>query len=132
VAEPLLPATTYMDVVAEGTLNVDGTEQTLINKEDDKYPFVLAAWLDLSNMEAADTIILREYVKVKKGGTMVKYAEKGYSGIKPDPALFISSKPSAYGIKITMQQTAGAMKSFDYIVIRQRSAIDRGAVVFTS
>ena len=132
MAEPLLPATTYMDVVAEGTLNADGTEQTVISKEDNKYPFVLAAWLDLSNMEVTDTIILREYVKVKKGGTMVKYDEQSYAGIQPNPALFITSKPSVYGIKITLQQTAGPLKSFDYIVLRQQSAIDRGAIVFTS
>jgi len=132
VVEPLLPATTYMDVVSEGTINADGMEQTVISKEDNKYPFILGAWLDLSKMEAADTIVLREYVKVKKDGTMAKYDEQSYSGVQPNPALFITSKPSVYGLKITLQQTAGALRPFDYIVFRQQSAIDRGAIIFTS
>jgi len=132
VAEPLLPATTYMDVVGEGTINADGMEQTVISKEDNKYPFVLGAWLDLSKMDVADTITLREYVKVKKDGMMVKYDASSYAGIQPSPALFITSKPSVYGIKVTLQQTAGALKSFDFIVFRQQSAIDRGAIIFTS
>ncbi len=132
MAEPLLPATTYMDVVAEETLNADGTEQTVISKEDNKYPFVLGAWLDLSKMEAANTIVLREYVRVKKEGTMSKYDEQSYVGVQANPALFITSKPAVHGIKITLQQTAGPLKSFDFIVLRQQSAIDRGAIVFTS
>lgn len=136
MAEPIMPAVSYMDTLAEGNITADGTEQTIVEASGSENPwhqltpFTLNAWVDLSNMEPGDTIIMRQYIRLKEGGNWIKYGEESYSGIQSSPALFIVTKPAKYGVKITLEQSVGAPKSLEYNVFRQRSAIDRGSIVF--
>jgi hypothetical protein len=97
----------------EGTITADGTEQTL-TEQTGTLEFQLDGYVDLTNMASGDVVVIREYMKIKSTGDYVKYAEETYSDAQSIPLLHILTKPSRYGLKITLQQTAGTYKSFDY------------------
>jgi hypothetical protein len=61
-------------------------------------------------------------MKIKSDGGYVKYAEETYSGAQTLPLLHILTKPGSYGIKITLQQTAGTYRDFPYQFFRKRIA----------
>lgn len=104
------------EVIAEGTLTADGTEQTIA-----EYTglAVVHGYIDLSAMEAGDEVVIRSYVRFKPEGAYRKYAEDTYSGPQDKPALYMLPRLTVYGIKVTLQQTAGAYKSFDYMFVRE-------------
>jgi hypothetical protein len=111
------------DTPIEGTLTVDGTEQNIVLDEITGNPSrYLEGYIDLSNMASGDTIVIREYMKIKSDGGYVKYAEETYSGAQTLPLLHILTKPGRYGIKITLQQTAGTYRNFPYQFFRKRIA----------
>lgn len=95
----------------KGTLIADGTEQTLLE-------FVgvgiISGHVDLQNMAADDTVIIRQYIKLKDDGAYKKYAEETYTGIQSLPDIYITPKAVDIAMKITLQQTTRTFKSFDY------------------
>ena len=97
----------------EGTVTANGSEQTIVERTDN-VTFWLEGWIDLSNLNAGDSVVVREYVRIKSGGNYRKYAEKQYLGVQVLPALRVLTLPSRYGIKITIHQTSGTYRSFDY------------------
>jgi hypothetical protein len=97
----------------EGTLTADGTEQIVASRTD-TLEFQLDGYIDLSNLASGDTIVIREWMIIKSGGSYVRYAEATYSGAQSPPLLHIITKPAVYGLKVTLQQTAGTYRSFDY------------------
>jgi len=99
-----------------GTLTADGTEQTLVEFADLGR---IVGYVDLENMEAIDTIVIRQYIKLKYGGAYKKYAEETYSGAQVVPTIYITPKESDYGVKVTLQQTAGTFKSVDYNFLKE-------------
>jgi len=114
-----LPKVLVLESPYEGTITANGTEQTLVEHTDTR-EFWLEGWIDLSNLQAGDTLLIKEYVKVKSGGTYRKYAEKSFSGVQNLTALHILTLPSRYGIKITITQTTGTYRSYDYQVFLRR------------
>ena len=74
----------------------------------------ISGYIDMSKMEAGDTVVLAFYAKVKDGGEFCKYHEETYSGVQTSPLLQIKEVLASQGAKLTMQQTAGVSKSFDY------------------
>ena len=109
------------DIPIEDTLTADGTEQNLVLDEISGNPQrYLEGYVDLSNMASGDTIVIRQYMKIKETGSYVKYAEETFSGAQSLPMLYIVTKPAKYGLKITLQQTAGTYRSFDYQFFRRR------------
>ena len=76
--------------------------------------FHLQGAIDLTSMDAGDIIIVREFMQIKVAGTYVKYAEEQYSGVQSTPLLHLETKPASYKLKITVEQTAGVMRTFDY------------------
>ena len=94
-----------------GTLKANGTEQTVV-----EYSGLgkIIGYIDLQNMQAGDTVVIRMYVKLKSDGNYKKYDEGTYTGVQSKPVIYIRPKESHYGVKVTLQQTAGVMREFDY------------------
>jgi len=105
----------------EGILVADGLEQNIVVDE-----FVgdsmrhLEGYVDFSNLGAEDTVVIKYYVSLSTPVSYRKYFEGEYSGAQPLPVLFIATKPGRYGIKATLQQTAGSPKSFAFQFFRRR------------
>jgi len=100
----------------KGTLIADGTEQTLLEFVG---VGVISGHIDLQNMKEGDVVIIRQYIKVKEDGEYKKYAEETYTGIQELPVIYITPKAVDIAMKITLQQTSGTYKSFDYNFIRE-------------
>lgn len=109
VLDRLLAPTTPV----EGSISANGTEQTLVESTG-TLEFQLDGYVDLSNMQAGDTIVIREYMKIAPGGNYIKYAEETYSGAQTIPLLHILTKPARYGLKVTLQQTGGTNRNYQY------------------
>ena len=102
-----------------GTLTADGTEQivreaTTLTK--------LHAYIDLTNMAAGDTTVVRQFMKIKAAGAYVKYAEETYTDAQSIPLLHVIMKPAKYGLKITLQQTAGTNRAYDWQTLKEEAA----------
>jgi hypothetical protein len=102
-----------------GTLTADGTEQTV---REYTGTGKLHAYIDLSNMADGDAVTIRQFIKIKAGGTYRKYAEESYSGVQTLPLLHIISKPNKHGVKITLQQTAGTNRDYDWETFVEQTA----------
>jgi hypothetical protein len=104
--------------LARGTLKADGSEQTLV-----EYKGVGKVYgsVDLQSMQAGDTVVLRQYVKVKDGGEYKKYGQETYSGVQALPIIYFTPKATDVAIKITLQQTAGEFGSFDYNFMKEEA-----------
>lgn len=96
---------------AVGTLVADGSEQGVTELVG---LATLEGWIDLSNMQAGDAVVIKEYVKLKSGGTYILYDSAEYSGVQAKPALHVVKLPAKYGVKVTLQQTAGTNREYDY------------------
>jgi len=108
----------------EGTLTADGTEQTLVEKDFTASPKVchLDGLVNLVNMQAGDAITIREYMQNKAAGAYGKYAEETYSGAQTIPMLAVITRWARYKIKVTLQQTAGANRAYDYQFFTKKQA----------
>ena len=106
-----------LDAFLDGTLSMDGTEQTLM-----EYVKVarIMGYLDLWNMEAGDVVVVRQYMRIKPETPYRKYEGATYSGPQDPPIVYLTPKESDYGNKITVQQTVGDLKSFNYNFIREK------------
>lgn len=105
----------------ESSVVMDGTEKTLFEVTDVKVGEV-EAWVDLTPMQAGDTIIIRYSRKMKAAGTYAKYAEETYSDSQTMPALCLVNKKIYRDTKVTAQQTVGTNRTLDVQVVRTREA----------
>lgn len=105
---------------ATGTLTATGAEDTIkeilttINK--------LHCFIDMTNMAASDTVVIRQYMTIKAAGSPIKYAEETFNDVQALPMLYIVTKPARYGIKITLEQTAGSYRDFDWETFQEKAA----------
>jgi len=107
----------------EGSLMMDGTEQTLVLDEIVGNPLrYLEGYVDVSAMEAGDEIVLRIYAKIATDVNYKQYAVKEYRGVQDLPLAYMATKPVRYGLKITAQQIAGTYKTLAYQFFRKRVA----------
>lgn len=69
--------------------------------------------IDLSAMQAADTINIRVRKQLVPGGGWVNHGLTAYVGAPPvgHPAIYITPLPDVYGIEIAAQQTAGVLRT---------------------
>jgi len=100
-----------------GTLTTDGTEQDLyINNT----PFGVfdpkVVLIDFENHTAAETILIVEWYRIKSGGNWKMLDSKIFNGAQ-DPVLqSVTLHPNRFGIKVTIEKTAGANQAYDYEV----------------
>lgn len=90
---------------------VIGTEHIIYNPITSRY---FTAYIDLTNMTVTDTVEIRVYVIVKTAGSYIQYFLSSYSGVQTNPLVYIPSMPSEIGLKITLKQTAGTGRVFDW------------------
>ncbi len=98
--------------ISQGTVTTDGSEQTiLLGTGAGRF----SGYIDLSELEAGDTLRVRQYILSK--GVYKTYHTEDYSGVQPDPMLYINPKESIIGVNITVQQIAGVFRDFAYTFI---------------
>jgi hypothetical protein len=103
-----------LEMVAQGTITADGTEQSLVV---DEILSNLFGFVSLGELGVGDVVTIRQYVDMDGGYKL--YADETYSGTQLQPAVYITPKGSNTKMKITLQQTAGVYKSFAYEFLRE-------------
>ena len=103
-----------LTTIAKGLIVADGTEQIIINTSE---PSVISGYLDLSGMQAGDSVEVREYMLID--GVEHLYADVIYTGAQDSPIYYITPKPVADALKLTIQQLTGVFRSFYYIVFKE-------------
>lgn len=89
------------------------TEHTLYNPTTSKF---FTGYIDLTNMASGDTTEIRVYLIVKSAGSYIQYYVQTYSGAQTNKCVYIPPLPSAYGWKLTLKQTAGTGRIYDFTV----------------
>jgi hypothetical protein len=107
-----IPAFEPVTEATIGPLTGPATEDILVEFNDGKKSLV-DGYIDLTPMIAGDTIVIRQYMKIKGGGAYVKYAEETYSGVQTIKLLYITTKTLAEAVKMTAEQTAKGGANFD-------------------
>jgi hypothetical protein len=104
-----------MKIIAQGTVKTDGSEQALV-----EYIGLatVSGYIDLSSMEEGDEVVIRVYTKIKPDGEWKLYDEGRFYGKQTYPALHILPRVTGYAYKVTLQQTGGSYKSFDYLFVK--------------
>lgn len=103
--------TKHIAPLKRGDITADGTEQALLEFEG---VGKISGHVNMENTTDGDVVVIRQYIKVKDGGAYVKYAEETYSGTQALPLVHITPKAVDVALKVTLQQTAGAFKTFEY------------------
>lgn len=106
-----------MATLQEGTLAADGTVQDVItgsNKNISKKR--VEGYIDLSNMQGGDTVVITHYVKITNGGSFIAKWQASYSGAQPtgDKLKGFPAHFYPYGIQIQLQQTAGVNRNYPF------------------
>ena len=98
-----------------GTITTDGTEQNLYvnNAPAGVYdPKIIC--VDFANQTATETIVIREYYRIKSGGNFIQEDEEIFIGVRTLNLKIIELTPNRFGVKVTIQRTAGGAKDYDY------------------
>ena len=104
----------------EGSALMNGTEQELA-KSELGVQHQIEGMVDLTPLALGDTVVVRVYMSIKTPISYAKYAEETYSGPVSPSLLFICTKVAKYGLKVTIQQTAG-IRTYNYqFFIRRRN-----------
>lgn len=102
--------------IKAGNVTADGTEQTLL-----EYTEVgrILGYVDLGEMKVGDAVIIRQYIMVKEGGPFRTYNSDPFAGVQVPPVLYIQPRESGFGVKLTLQQTAGSYRTFYHDFMRE-------------
>ena len=97
-----------------GTTLADGTVQTLTDTVDNKY---FTFKIDLTNMATGDTTVLKIYDMVLNGGALALWFTKTFVNAQTNPIFFLAPLWITEEIKITLQQTAGTNRNYDWCLL---------------
>jgi len=103
-----------------GTLTANGTEQNIyINNAPAGEFEPRVVLVDLDNMQAGDTIVFRVYYRLRAGGGLQLYDYVQYTGADGGltdgrKLIAITLLPNRFGVRVTLQQTAGVNRSYDW------------------
>ena len=97
-----------------GTVTTDGTEQTVYtnNAPVGVYSPQLVN-IDFTNHTAAETVIIREYYRIKSGGNLRLLDEVTFAGVQDPVLITISLKENRFGILISIEKTGGNNRAYD-------------------
>jgi hypothetical protein len=98
-----------------GTVTTDGTEQNVyINNAPSSVFDPKIVQIDFTNHTATETVVIREYYRIKSGGGLIKKDEKTFAGVQ-DPLLKnVTLEPNRFGVQVTIEKTAGTNRGYDF------------------
>jgi len=99
-----------------GTVTTDGTEQNIyINSVPLGVFRPICVKIDFTNHTAGETVVVREYYQIKAGvPAPILQTETTYAGAVDPPLINIDLQPNRFGVKVTIEKTAGANRAYDW------------------
>jgi len=101
-----------------GTLTTDGNEQTLYVNNAPLGVFIPKSLdIDFTNQTATETVVIRQYKRMSSGGDWIKFDESDpFAGVQDPLGKTVELFPSRFGIKVTIEKTAGDAKAYPWEV----------------
>jgi hypothetical protein len=72
--------------------------------------------IDFTEQTAAESTVVRLYYRIKEGGGYILKGETLFDGVQDPELKDVVLDPNRFGIKVTIERTAGAAKDYDYEV----------------
>ena len=109
--------TEYVGTASPSSLN---SETTIVEFGPETDTFIVEGWIDLSQLQSGDTVVIKVYVAVD-GTNYHTYATATYYGPVSDPVVRIYSMQlcKSMKFKVTITQTTGTLRSFPYGFIKE-------------
>lgn len=102
-----------LQVQYSGTLTTDGTEQTLNTSV---FVGVHVVQVDLSAMQAGDTVVLRAKTKVLTAGATTIFIEQTFTGVQTEPIVQTEPVTSPFSFTATLQRTGGSDRAYPWSI----------------
>ena len=74
-------------------------------------------FVDFTAHTGGETVKLKSYYRVTSDGGLILNTETEYAGAEDPPLVWLPLKENRYGIKVTLQKTAGAVRDYDWEAI---------------
>lgn len=102
-----------------GTVTTDGGEQNVYVDETPAGVFrPICVKIKTAAHTAAETIVIREYYRIASGGDYGDPADEvEFAGLIEGDEITIDLAPNRYGVKVTIQKTAGANRAYPWEVV---------------
>jgi predicted butyrate kinase (DUF1464 family) len=111
------------ETYASGTLIADGTEQIVSEISE---PTKFSGYISLAQMQAGDTVIIRQYAMMF--AVYELYATETYVGAQPEPLVYVTPKEITSSLRVTLEQVAGVLRTFDYKFMKEVELVSAGAI----
>ena len=100
-----------------GQLTTDGNVQNLYIAEAPAGIFrPVCVKIDFTNHTAGETVVIKTHYRIAPGGVHIEQDSVTYAGVVSPELINIDLEPNRYGIKITIQKTAGTNRAYDWEV----------------
>jgi len=106
------------EIKGTATLSALNTETTVVEIMPQTDSYIVEGWIDLSQLQAGDTVVIRIYIAVD-GTNYQRYLTLELSGPLQDPVYRFHAMTlcSIMKYKVTITQTAGTPRSFPYAFV---------------
>lgn len=74
----------------------------------------LCVKIDTTNMQAGDQITINIYERIIAGGALILSDQVAFAGVQAIPLKTIDLDPNRFGVQVTLQQTAGVNRDYDW------------------
>ena len=99
------------------TLTANGAEQNVYINDAPASTFKpLHVLIDTTNMALNDDITIKTYYRLKNGGGYILATDEDYSDVQAIPLKIHDLYPNLYGVKVTLEQTGGVNRDYDWEV----------------
>jgi len=103
-------------------ITTDGTEQTLWTEESPAGVFrPICLKLDFTNQTAGETVVIREYYRINPTGAMIMQSTTAFAGVQSPLLKKVDLDPNRFGVRVTIEKTAGANRDYDYEVFYEEA-----------
>ena len=96
------------------TTTTDGTEQTLGIAQ--TFSGVYVVQIDLSAMQAGDTVVLKAKTKVLTASATAIFIEQTFTGVQTEPIAQTEPVTSPFLFTATLQRTVGADRAYPWSI----------------
>ena len=97
----------------EITLTDLDVEVEVFSVSDDRI-MMITGYIDLSNMQAGDTVVITEYIAIEPYGIPKRFTTGTYNDAQANPIVCCPLKVIRGAYRLTIKQTAGTPRSFKY------------------
>jgi len=105
-----------------GQLTTDGNVQNLYIAEAPAGIFrSVCVKIDFTNHTATETVVVKTHYRIAPGGVHREQDSVTYAGVPAEPLINIDLEPNRYGIKVTIQKTAGTNRDYDFEVFYEEA-----------